>query len=99
MFGMGGGLLQKINRDTQCFAFKSSYQVRDGIGYNIQKDPLDKTKASLKGRLAVVEDTPGNYRTIQETTGDIAGDLLVPVFRNGELLVDQNFEDIRARLV
>jgi nicotinamide phosphoribosyltransferase len=96
VFGMGGGLLQKINRDTQCFAFKSSYQVRDGMGFDIQKDPLDQSKRSKKGRLAVIEDSPGTYRTLQEVTGDVTGDLLQPVFRNGELLRVQNFEDIRA---
>jgi nicotinamide phosphoribosyltransferase len=96
VFGMGGGLLQKIDRDTQRFAFKSSYQVRSGIGYNIQKDPMDQSKKSKKGRLAVVKDSLDTIRTLQEVTGDITGDLLEPVFLNGELLKDINFEAIRA---
>lgn len=50
IFGMGGGLLQKVNRDTLRFALKCSAVVRDGKEIPIQKVPLDKTKASLAGR-------------------------------------------------
>lgn len=51
VFGMGGGLLQKVNRDTERFAFKCSAQYRDGQWHDIKKAPLDATKASKAGRF------------------------------------------------
>lgn len=49
--GMGGGLLQKVNRDTLSFAIKSSAQRRNGDWFDIVKDPLDKSKKSKTGRF------------------------------------------------
>src|ERR1035437_3635540 len=49
--GMGGALLQKVNRDTQRFAFKSSAQYRNGQWYDVWKDPIGSGKTSKKGRL------------------------------------------------
>lgn len=52
VFGMGGGLLQKVNRDTERFAFKASArQTPDGVWHPVQKNPLDKSKASKAGRF------------------------------------------------
>ncbi|KAH8046764.1 nicotinamide phosphoribosyltransferase [Aureococcus anophagefferens] len=49
-FGSGGGLLQKLNRDTQKCAFKCSSIVVDGAARDVFKDPVtDKGKASKKG--------------------------------------------------
>lgn len=51
VFGMGGGLLQKVNRDTLRFALKcSAVKKSDGVWYDVQKNPLDQTKASKAGR-------------------------------------------------
>jgi nicotinamide phosphoribosyltransferase len=51
VFGMGGGLLQKLNRDTQRFAYKASAQYRNGEWVDIKKEPLDRSKASKAGRF------------------------------------------------
>ena len=51
IFGMGGGLLQKVNRDTLRFALKCSAVERDGQWQNVQKNPLDQTKKSKAGRV------------------------------------------------
>ena len=50
-FGMGGGLLQKVNRDTMSFATKLSHIVyADGSRRDIMKAPSsDTSKASLPG--------------------------------------------------
>jgi nicotinic acid phosphoribosyltransferase len=48
---MGGGLLQKVNRDTLRFAIKCSAVERDGQWQNVQKNPLDQTKKSKAGRV------------------------------------------------
>ena len=52
-FGMGGGLLQKVNRDTMSFATKLSHIVyADGTQRDIMKAPSgDTSKASLPGQL------------------------------------------------
>lgn len=93
-FGMGGGLLQKINRDTQRFAFKSSAQKRNGVWYDIQKQPKDTTKTSKKGRLKLVRNNLGQLITVLES--DEREDVLELVFENGEVLRNQSFNDIRA---
>ena len=51
LFGMGGALLQKVNRDTQRNAFKCSAMRRNGEWVDIQKSPLDQTKKSKTGRF------------------------------------------------
>lgn len=49
-FGMGGGLLQHVNRDTQKFAMKCSAAKIDGTWVDVFKDPItDKGKTSKKG--------------------------------------------------
>jgi len=52
VFGMGGYLLQKLNRDTQKFAMKCSYAEINGRGRDVFKDPItDKGKTSKRGRI------------------------------------------------
>jgi nicotinamide phosphoribosyltransferase len=57
-FGMGGGLLQKCNRDTMSFATKLSHIVyADGTGSDVMKTPKKSiAKVSLPGRLFVGRD-------------------------------------------
>jgi nicotinamide phosphoribosyltransferase len=51
-FGSGGGLLQKVNRDTQKCAFKCSYVEVDGKGRDVYKEPsTDPEKNSKRGRF------------------------------------------------
>jgi nicotinic acid phosphoribosyltransferase len=54
-FGMGGGLLQKVNRDTLRFATKLCYiKYSDGTWVEVMKDPKgDIDKCSLAGKLSV----------------------------------------------
>ncbi|CAE7412115.1 Nampt [Symbiodinium pilosum] len=54
VFGSGGALLQKLNRDTFKCAFKCSEITVNGEIREVFKDPItDKGKASKKGRLTV----------------------------------------------
>ena len=99
-FGSGGGLLQKLNRDTQKCAFKCSAVVVGGEPRHVFKDPVtDSGKKSKKGRLKLVKDAKsGAISTLTEVGPDDATpDLLVEVFRDGRLLVDQTFAEVRAR--
>jgi nicotinamide phosphoribosyltransferase len=97
-FGSGGGLLQKVNRDTYRFAFKCSEVIVDGERRDVSKDPItDHGKKSKAGRFSLIEGESGHFETVpyDESLGD--NDLLVPVFENGKLLVDYTFDEVRAR--
>ena len=94
-FGMGGGLLQKLNRDTQQFAFKCSSITVDGVRRDVFKAPVgDPSKASKRGRLKLVQDGDGVATVRQEQPG---ADLLREVFRDGEILLRDEWASIRAR--
>ncbi|OED30403.1 nicotinate phosphoribosyltransferase [Methanosphaera sp. WGK6] len=94
IFGMGGGLHTSVNRDTQRNAFKSSAQQRSGVWYDIFKKPLDSSKKSKSGRFKLIREN-NIYKTVPIDSEGI--DCLQTVFRNGELLVDDSFENIRSR--
>ncbi|WHI45331.1 nicotinate phosphoribosyltransferase [Microbulbifer sp. VAAF005] len=99
-FGMGGELLQKVNRDTMRFAMKASAVRVDGLWRDVYKDPAtDSGKRSKRGRLALINRTDGKPYTIREQ--DIGGrnNLLETVYRNGKLLIEQDLETIRERAV
>ena len=94
-FGMGGALLQGVNRDTSKFAIKASYAEIDGRVYEIQKDPItDSGKRSKPGKLKLVQED-GVLTTIRKDM--IGDDLLIEVFRDGEVLEFPTFAEIRAR--
>ena len=96
-FGMGGELLQNVNRDTLKFAMKASAIEIDGRWSDVYKDPVtDRGKRSKRGRLALVRD--GGWRTVRKETVDARDNALRAVYRNGELLVDEPFDTIRARV-
>lgn len=64
-FGMGGGLLQKVNRDTFKFAMKACKAVVNGKDVNVVKDPVtDPGKRSKAGDLALFRSqTTGKMKT------------------------------------
>lgn len=94
IFGMGGGLHTAVNRDTQRNAFKCSAQLRDGEWHDIFKNPLDSSKKSKTGRFKLIMDN-NSFKTIPiDEDGE---DLLQTVFRNGELLVNDEFGNIKQR--
>ncbi len=75
---------------------KCSSVTVDGIERDVYKDPIGVPgKASKQGRLKLVRNSTGVLETVRQT--DAGEDLLVEVFRDGKLLVDQKFDDIRAR--
>ncbi|WP_444928720.1 nicotinate phosphoribosyltransferase [Microbulbifer sp. SSSA002] len=99
-FGMGGELLQKVNRDTMKFAMKASAVRVNGLWRDVYKDPAtDSGKRSKKGRLALVYRQDGTPYTIREQDIGDRTNLLETVYRNGQLLIEQNLEAIRARAV
>jgi len=97
-FGMGGALLQQLNRDTQKFAFKTSTVTVNGKDREVFKDPVEgHEKMSKQGRLAL-HFSNGAWSTHRLEQGEVdAEDRLEPVFRNGEVLKMQTVEQIRHR--
>jgi nicotinamide phosphoribosyltransferase len=101
-FGMGGGLLQAWNRDTLKYAMKASaIRINEGEWEGFAKDPItDAGKTSKKGRLGLVKECgvgSCGYRTLPEEIADSKGNLLRTVFKNGELLIEDTFQEIRDR--
>jgi len=98
IFGMGGALLQQVHRDTQRFAFKASAVKVGGEWRDVFKAPKTDMagKASKRGRLKLVRLADGTLATKRLEEGRLK-DILVPVFRDGELLKEWTFDEVRAR--
>lgn len=108
-FGMGGALLQQLNRDTQKFALKCSAARVDGKWIDVYKDPVtDHGKTSKRGRMTLLKHREyGTYKTVS-LPADAASlaevekplgfdDALVTVWENGHIGNDWTFADVRAR--
>lgn len=103
-FGSGGGLLQKLNRDTSKYAFKCSSIVIDGKENEVFKQPITAPdKQSKKGRLrlARVRGAHGStYATFPQQTmymGEIEEDVLTTVFQEGRIKGDCRFSEVQER--
>lgn len=98
VFGMGGGLLQKHNRDTQKNSFKcSANKTSDGIWHDVNKDPIEGAdKKSKAGRLKLIKKN-GKYMTVKKYDPEYLDhpDRLITVFKNGEIKKDWSFTEIR----
>lgn len=98
-FGMGGGLLQKVDRDTQKFAMKCSAIIQevDGVEVIVEvyKDPIDDHgKISKKGFQDLIK-VDGKYETVQRGREPLANSELDIVFLNGEVKRFQTINEIR----
>lgn len=101
-FGMGGGLLQAWNRDSLKYAMKASaIRINEGEWVGFSKDPItDKGKQSKQGRLGLAYECgvgSCGYRTLPEDLANKKGNILRTVFKNGELLIEDTFQQIRDR--
>lgn len=78
-FGMGGALLQRLDRDTLKFAMKANEATVDGIPRAVYKDPVtDHGKHSKRWRQAVYRDPiDGNIKVMEETAFDAMVDDIV----------------------
>lgn len=103
VLGMGGALLQRVNRDTQEFALKCSFAQVNGKAINVQKNPLEldangNTRVSFKksksGKQKLVLDN-GTYRSLPQDEAPELKDQLLTVFENGEIKTTYTFNQIR----
>jgi nicotinamide phosphoribosyltransferase len=107
-FGMGGGLLQKVNRDTFKFAMKANAIMRGGRWIDVVKDPVtDKGKKSKAGvQITLRNELTEEWKTIRkdEYTPMMRNDgwypRLNPVYRScfGTTVHNRtNMNEVRAR--
>ena len=105
-FGQGGALLQQVNRDTMRFAMKcSAIGVRDGdelVWRDVFKDPItDSGKVSKKGRVTLYKSGFDYVSGVEGQQPKAWADkkwevALEEVFRDGELLRDMTFDEVRT---
>ncbi len=97
-FGMGSGLLHKINRDTLSFTMRQS-AVQSGAGEwrDIgRRSPHPQDKAPMAGRVAAIAD---GTDIVAIPLGELGSreNLLQPIWENGRLLKEWSFDEVRAR--
>jgi nicotinamide phosphoribosyltransferase len=102
-FGMGGALLQILNRDTMEWAMKCASACVDGAWVDVFKDPVTSSmKKSKKGRVTLWT-SGGEFETAVEQpkrwTDRGVGpwtEALDVVFLNGDLVKEFTFDEVRA---
>jgi nicotinamide phosphoribosyltransferase len=95
--GMGGGLLQRVNRDTLNFGYKANAVRINGNWIDIQKNPTgDAMKRSKAGRLAL-QYAEGEYKTVRRDSIPAEENILTPVFRDGKFLKAWDFAELIER--
>ena len=101
-FGMGGALLQQVDRDTQKFAMKCSSALINGTWVNVQKDPVtDSGKKSKAGRVTLWKCGKEIQSAVEQPKGwtDYGfgwEEMLVDVYRDGTLVKEYTFDEVRA---
>lgn len=102
------GILKPFTRDTFSSCIKATYCEIDGKPYPIFKDPKDGGfKKSQKGCCTVYHGIDRGFWNVgityedgltwEEACND-KNNLLRPIFKNSEMIVDENLQTIRARL-
>jgi nicotinamide phosphoribosyltransferase len=101
-FGMGGALLQQVDRDTQKFAMKCSSALVNGEWIDVQKDPAtDSGKKSKAGRVTLWT-SGGEFQSVVSApkgwTDKGMGwtNALEEVYRDGKLVKEITFDEVRA---
>lgn len=101
IFGSGGALLQKVNRDTFKFAQKVSAVYKDNKWVSTAKNPVtDPGKKSKGGRVTLVRSLlTGEHSTINidlPINGEFHNEMRV-VYQNGNLFNKSTLKEVRAR--
>lgn len=102
VFGSGGALLQKMDRDSYKFAQKqSAVQFGSREWSPTFKDPItDPGKKSVGGKLTLVRSKiTGEYMTLPRSTvlNDEFEDIMVTVYRNGTFPNRTTLAEVRNR--
>jgi nicotinamide phosphoribosyltransferase len=103
-FGMGGALLQKVDRDTFSFAMKCSAVEVDGYWVDVYKEPITQSsKNSKRGKLSLYHDGDDFFTVNRKQFRDLplrtkmdAVPVLETVFENGVITKLFTFDQVRA---
>lgn len=105
VFGMGGGLLQMVNRDDLKFAMKTCAALLEGKWTDVFKDPItDPGKRSKRGILTVIKNIKTNeiktIRVSELTDKNIFTDdhveLMETIWHTGEFFKEFTCDEVRA---
>jgi nicotinamide phosphoribosyltransferase len=94
VFGMGGGLLQKVDRDTMSMALKCSRALIGDEEIDVFK--AARGKGSKRGRLALIANGD-SFSTVRIGEAEIPGNVIKPIFLDGDSLNKPSIYDIRKR--
>ena len=102
-FGMGGALLQIVNRDTQRFAMKCSSIQINGVWQDVVKDPVTDSGKRSKGGRVTLWQSGGEFASgVRPPSGwtdrGFGGwtEALQTVFRDGQIIREYDFAEVRA---
>ena len=99
VFGSGGALLQKVNRDTLKFAQKASAVLKDGVWCGIAKDPItDPGKKSLEGIMTLAKSVATGELMVARLDQPLCAefeDVHQLVYHTGRLYNQMSMSDIR----
>ena len=89
-----------LTRDNFGWAMKAIYAQVGDESVEIYKDPAtdNGTKKSARGLLRVEREGDKFVLYERQTEEEANGGALVPVFRDGKMLVNQSLAEIRQRL-
>jgi len=103
-YGMGGSLLQKVNRDTMSFATKLCYiKECEGKTRDVMKTPKSgKGKTSLPGELFVAREGPAEpikvFDKSEKQTAKLVSAMKI-VYDNGPIAgAFEDFQTVRERV-
>ena len=101
-FGMGGALLQHMNRDTLKFAMKASAALIGDEWIDVYKDPVtDSGKRSKRGKVQLWKAGDVFETSVNEPKqwADYPWKpVMRTVFLNGQLVVDDLFSAVKGRV-
>jgi nicotinamide phosphoribosyltransferase len=103
IFGSGGALLQKVNRDTLKFAQKACAKYENGKWEGMAKDPItDPGKKSQEGILTLARSKmTGELMTVrldQAPMSDEFEDVMKMVYYMGQLFNETTLDEVRAKV-
>jgi nicotinamide phosphoribosyltransferase len=101
-FGMGGALLQQVDRDTQRFAMKCSAALINGEWIDVQKDPITDSGKKSKAGLVTLWKGGGEWvSAVDQPKGWFDRgfgpftEMLEEVYRDGKLVKEITFDEVR----
>ena len=102
VFGMGGGLVQNLNRDTLGFAIKcSELTFEDGSTFDVYKDPItDPGKKSKRGKVTTYfnKETSEFFTDIIGKETETIINIVEPLFINGKLIKEITLTKVRENV-